>query len=337
VAANTNGVAAGSHDNHDVLNKKSGISDVNIMFESEPRVTERGSPSLVGRGIANPSPPLQQQPLDNTRFTLYLKSQNKRNIRQILCYARRYATVLETGDATPLVNLHSDTMRHHTLEALANLAKYQGRYDQWLQIRQRYNLKWSNGSNSLQSLQRFFNPNLTLDSMLQRVRNMIEHLPRSMVPIVKFACLTGLRPTEACESVRLLNIGQCTVQYYNQEQQCLEHFRFADIFLRQTKNAYLSFLSTSNYQWVKNLCTKPPTWNAIRHTLKRHGVNCDMRYCRKVHGSWLHSHGVSTEEVDYLQGRVSTSVFSRHYLSPPKDLKDRVLKAVNELQKEIER
>jgi hypothetical protein len=29
-------------------------SDVNIMFESEPRITERGSPSLVGRGIANP-------------------------------------------------------------------------------------------------------------------------------------------------------------------------------------------------------------------------------------------------------------------------------------------
>ena len=54
MAANTNGVAAGSHDNYDVLNKKSEISDVNIMFESEPRVTERGSPSLVGRGIANP-------------------------------------------------------------------------------------------------------------------------------------------------------------------------------------------------------------------------------------------------------------------------------------------
>jgi hypothetical protein len=29
-------------------------SDVNIMFECEPRITERGSPSLVGRGIANP-------------------------------------------------------------------------------------------------------------------------------------------------------------------------------------------------------------------------------------------------------------------------------------------
>ena len=33
--------------------KKEDKSDVNIMFESEAH-TERGSPSLVGRGIANP-------------------------------------------------------------------------------------------------------------------------------------------------------------------------------------------------------------------------------------------------------------------------------------------
>jgi hypothetical protein len=34
-------------------NEKIVSSDVNIMFESEAH-TERGSPSLVGRGIANP-------------------------------------------------------------------------------------------------------------------------------------------------------------------------------------------------------------------------------------------------------------------------------------------
>ena len=73
MAANTNGVAAGSHDNHDVLNKKSGISDVNIMFESEPRVTERGSPSLVGRGIANPMSERTrgfELPINGTKFPL---------------------------------------------------------------------------------------------------------------------------------------------------------------------------------------------------------------------------------------------------------------------------
>ena len=310
------------------------------MFESEPRVIERGSPSLVGRGIANPSPPplqqqQQQQPLDNTRFTLYLKSQNKRNIRQILCYARRYATVLETGDATPLVNLHSDTMRHHTLEALANLAKYQGRYDQWLQIRQRYNLKWSNGLGSLQSLQRFFNPNLTLDSMLQRVRNMIEHLPRSMIPIIKFACLTGLRPTEACESVRLINGPENYKTYYNLDQQCLEHFRFSQIFLRQTKKAYLSYITKEMLSGIGVFDCRTPTYTAIRKACRYRNINMDMRLCRKIHGSWLHQHGITAEEVDFLQGRISPSIFSRHYLTPDNSLRTRVIEALEKLHKKF--
>jgi hypothetical protein len=39
--------------NANYSNNKKDDSDVNIMFESEAH-TERGSPSLVGRGIANP-------------------------------------------------------------------------------------------------------------------------------------------------------------------------------------------------------------------------------------------------------------------------------------------
>jgi intergrase/recombinase len=61
----------------------------------------------------------------------------------------------------------------------------------------------------------------------------------------------------------------------------------------------------------------------------------NMRYCRKIHGSWLRSHGLGAEEVDFLQGRANPSVFSRHYLSPS-NLRDRVLNAVAELQKQIE-
>jgi hypothetical protein len=47
------------------------------------------------------------------------------------------------------------------MSALANLAKYQGRYDQFLQLRQRYNLKWSKGD-SLQYFARFFDGELYL-------------------------------------------------------------------------------------------------------------------------------------------------------------------------------
>jgi intergrase/recombinase len=61
----------------------------------------------------------------------------------------------------------------------------------------------------------------------------------------------------------------------------------------------------------------------------------EMRYCRKIHGSWLYKHGVTAEEVDFLQGRVNPSVFSRHYLTPDNSLKDRVLTALKQLEEKI--
>jgi hypothetical protein len=63
------------------------------------------------------------------------------------------------------------------MTALANLAKFQGLYDHFLQIRQRYSLKWSKGD-SLQHFNRFFNEDLTLHVMLQRVREMVDKTPR---------------------------------------------------------------------------------------------------------------------------------------------------------------
>ncbi|MDQ3847326.1 MAG: hypothetical protein M3261_00035, partial [Thermoproteota archaeon] len=83
-------------------------------------------------------------------------------IKQIINYAIRYGYILDTGDASELMIL-SARNKHHAMSALAALSKYQGSYDQWLQIRQRYNLKWSAGNEALTSLQRFFNPEMGLD------------------------------------------------------------------------------------------------------------------------------------------------------------------------------
>ncbi len=150
------------------------------MFESEAHI-ERGSPSLVGRGIDN-------QTLD-MRFTLkhnninsfedYLKAKKSRNTRQIMCYAQRYSNILDTGDASPLVNLSttSGSIRRHTMEALTAYSKHLGCYDRWQQIRKRYSLHWTDGNESLQALQRFFNPESTLEIMLQRIKEMIACTP----------------------------------------------------------------------------------------------------------------------------------------------------------------
>ena len=224
------------------------------------------------------------------------------------------------------------------MTALASLSKFQGRYDRWLYIRQCYNLKWSSGNNSLQALQRFFNTNLTLESMLQKVRNMIEHLPVGMPAVIKFAVLTGLRPSEAIESVRLINGSsrQPVASYYNEEQQTLEHFRFPDIFLRTTKKAYLSYLSIDNYHYFANLGCKIPTWNAIRMACQRRNIKMDMHLCRKVFASFLRKEGIQPEVIDLLQGRCSQSVLVRHYLAPSQSLRENVLSALEKLQSQLQ-
>ena len=131
-----------------------------------------------------------------------------------------------------------------------------------------------------------------------------------MAQILRFACLIGLRPAEVIESVRLLNNnanphqnsdeGSC---YYNPDRQCLEHFRFPQIFLRRTKKAYISFVTPEILQIAKSVNSSSITYNDIRlqcHCKLR--IPCDMRFCRKVFATHLHQSGIAAEIVDALQG-----------------------------------
>ena len=261
---------------------------------------------------------------------------NKRNKSQIICYARKYGSILETGDASSLTSL-TGPQRRHAMEALTVLSKQIGCYDRWQQIRKSYSLHWTNGNESVQALQRFFDSNLTLDSMVSKVEEMIRGIPRIYGEVVRFACLTGLRPSEACESVSFI-VDPTVKHYYNPQQQCLEHFRFPSVFLRPTKKTFISYLSRDNYHAIASLgCKNPPTWNVIRSACKRRKINMNMRLCRKVFASWLIQSGIDSTTVDMLQGRCPPNILARHYQSPDSSLCNRVLDAVNALMKEIDR
>jgi hypothetical protein len=116
---------------------------------------------------------------------------------------------------------------------------------------------------------------------------------------MKFACLIGLRPGEVIESVRLL----CSPQnsgpiYYNPEQQCLEHFRYSQIFLRRTKKAYILFVTPDILEMVKEGCGNflaLTTYNHIRLECNKQGIGCNMRFCRKVFAMHLRHSEIATE------------------------------------------
>jgi hypothetical protein len=54
---------------------------------------------------------------------------------------------------------------------------------------------------------------------------------------IKFACLTGLRHSEAVESVRPINDKEAFSKYYNSIRGALEQLKFPVLFLRLTKKA----------------------------------------------------------------------------------------------------
>jgi hypothetical protein len=255
----------------------------------------------------------------NNSFESYLKAQNKRNVKQIMCYAQRYHNILKTGDATPLVNL-SGPVRRHAMESLSALSKYSGSYDRWQEIRRRYSLKWTNGNESLQSLERFFNPDLSFDVMLQHIKKMISLLPSHMGKVVEYGCLVGLRSAEIVESVRLINNKESFSKYYDSKEMMLCHWKFEQ-FLRKTKKAFISYITPEMLALVQSL-VYCPTYNAIRHACLKKNIPCDMRFIRKLHASWLHESGIPDITVDMLQGRCPRSVLAQHYIIPNASLRE---------------
>jgi hypothetical protein len=73
-----------------------------------------------------------------------------------------------------IANLQSGAVRRRAIEALT-VSKYNGYYDKWQQIRQRYSLHCTNCDESFHALQRFFNTELSLDVMLSRIKDMAQN------------------------------------------------------------------------------------------------------------------------------------------------------------------
>jgi hypothetical protein len=201
--------------------------------------------------------------------------------------------ILHNGNAQGLMQLTPDK-RIHAMKALASLSRFLGSYDVWLQIRQRYNLCWSTGNEALTTFERFYDDSKTLDTMVQWVKQAIKILPASMAAVIQFNVLTGLRPSEAIQAIRLIKDTDSFRTYYNEDRQCLEHFRFAQLFIRRTKAAYVSIVDKELLQIAQN-CTKIPTYESLRFALTRKNLICHMAYCRKIYSSYLRQNGIESE------------------------------------------
>jgi hypothetical protein len=245
-------------------------------------------------------------------FRRYLVTQGRRNTKQILICCKRYGYILQTNNASELLTI-SPARRHHAMEALAALAKYQGRYDQWLLIKQRYQLKWSD-KDSLDIFKSIIDANNEYSAMVSWLKGVCQAVPKGYANILLYDTLVGLRPAEACDSISLTQNGEIDRGYLNMDMMVLEHYRYPSIFIRNSKKAFISIVNEDIISLAKdaNNCG----YAALRNYLKRRQLDMHIGYCRKIAGTYLRIKRIESETIDLLQGRISRTVFARHCFRP---------------------
>ncbi len=156
------------------------------------------------------------------KYKEYLYANLRPNTARLaLKYGKRYCYILEQMDVKDLLVLQP-TKQRHIMKALANLAKYTGVYEEWNKLRRQHQLKWSS-NDTLDVFERIMNNGSSYDKMLEYVKHVLAILPRSHANVVMFGTLTGLRPVEACHSVRLIHTDLSN--YLNPDLFILEHFK----------------------------------------------------------------------------------------------------------------
>lgn len=253
----------------------------------------------------------------------YLKTQ-----QDYFRYAREFSNVLTTGDASPLLRMSNDR-RRHVMSSLSALSAFTGVKDYWKQIISKYGLRWrANGTNGLDHIIRLISTDRFSD-MVNEIKRGLEVVPPQYSNFVKFATLTGLRPSEAIMAANMLRDNGHN-GYLNEELQVLEHYRYPK-FLRGKKNAYVSVMDSELLQTGHD--TANVNYRELQNAYYDRGLGFNMAFGRKIFGTFMRRF-VTTETVDLLEGRTPSTIFAKHYFQP--DFKTEIAKirtALPELRK----
>jgi len=273
--------------------------------------------------------------IDWAAFKGWLEAQySPKHARQVYTRAvTYYEAATDTAKAAQLKALSKDK-RRLIMESLAAFSKFTGTYETWQTVRRQSGLKWGQSD-----------PLSVVNALLSRetagaidwLREVTAKLPIPYRTVLVFAALTGMRATEAANACGLVydlsSKGQLA-DYYDGDLKMLQHFKYPKLFLRRTKNAYISFVSPQLIEAIA--ASKPIAFSTVSKAIRSQlDMSNQANQLRKYHATFLRKH-LEQEMIDLIQGRVGTSVFAKHYYRPLiEELRDRVLTATAQLEKEL--
>ncbi len=268
--------------------------------------------------------------VDWVAFQKYLKTQNYRHNydRQISSVAMRYSDIYFSKNFSPIKQF-SLSAQSKIIAAFSALAKFQGCHEEFQYLRKTYGLTWVSRSVDDLIIERLSRSDDSED-IFQWIRTVKEACPQYAI-FMDLIASTGLRLSEAINAynliVQLSKEETLAKKYYNAQTGFLEHFRFRNVFIRNTKKAFLSFVPLELLDLIgkQSLISENHLKN---RALERKHIQQRFGDVRENHASFV-TKWLRPEEIDFLQGRVSASVFSAHYYNPilVSDLKLRAAQA----------
>ena len=122
-------------------------------------------------------------------------------------------------------------------------------------------------------------------------------------------------------------------EYVDKGRGILRHYQFPSVFLRQTKNAYVSIINDQILEIARTSPNKERYMAGLRKRVLKKDYMMNMYYCRKVFATYLRNKGIEPEIIDLPEGRISSSVFVNHYYRP--DINEIIIKRIRPLLDEL--
>ena len=149
--------------------------------------------------------------------------------------------------------------------------------------------------------------------------------------------LSGIHKEEGIKSFNLIvSIGKrFNEEYYNESTGFLEHFRYPKIFLKNSKNLYVSAVPRTLLTEIAT--SDRVSYSMIRKRLLKNGLRLRIKELRSFYATNMRELGLLSEQIDLAQGRIGKSIFLQHYFKQnPRTLSDKVLSLLPKLEQQIQ-
>ena len=179
-------------------------------------------------------------------------------------HSRKYQHLLENVNE---IQLSKPTARNNIINGLTALSKYIGVYESFKKRMRVHGIKRVK-PDPVQTFTRIFNSDAH-KGLGEWYRDALAVLKENEGLYLKFMLLSGVRAMEGVKAFNLIvELGASyKEEYYNESTQFLEHFKYPKLFLRNSKNLYVSAIPKELLEEISK--SSKVSYNAIDKRLDR--------------------------------------------------------------------